>query len=59
MASTCPSSSTGFMGPIARTVFDESQKTRLAQVASRCPVHKTLANGAHIVDAVGFVEKGD
>ena len=42
-----------------RGVFDESQKTRLAQVASRCPVHKTLANGAHIVDAVGFVEKGD
>ncbi len=35
--------------------FDEAQKTRLAQVAKRCPVHKTLANGVAIVDAVTFV----
>ena len=35
--------------------FDDAQRTRLAQVAKRCPVHKTLANGVTIVDAVTFV----
>ena len=35
--------------------FDEAQRKRLAQVAKRCPVHKTLANGVTIVDAVTFV----
>ncbi len=34
--------------------FDDAQRTRLAQVASRCPIHKTLANGVHIVDSVAF-----
>ena len=38
-----------------RGVFDAAQKTRLEQVAKRCPVHKTLANGATIVDTVTFV----
>ena len=37
-----------------RGTFDEPQRTRLAQVAQRCPVHKTLANGVHIVDSVAF-----
>ena len=37
-----------------RGTFDEPQRTRLAQVAARCPVHKTLANGVHIVDSVSF-----
>ena len=31
-----------------------AQRTRLAQVASRCPVHKTLDLGLQIVDAVSF-----
>ena len=37
-----------------RGTFDDAQKKRLAQVASRCPVHKTLANGVHLVDRVEF-----
>ena len=38
--------------------FDEAQRKRLAQVAKRCPVHKTLANGVAIADAVTFVPTG-
>jgi putative redox protein len=34
--------------------FDEAQRKRLAQVAQRCPVHKTLANGVHFEDRVAF-----
>ena len=34
--------------------FDEAQRKRLTQVAQRCPVHKTLAKGVHIEDAVAF-----
>ncbi len=34
--------------------FDEAQKVRLAQVARRCPVHKTLAQGVHLSDSVAF-----
>jgi putative redox protein len=34
--------------------FDDAQRKRLAQVAQRCPVHKTLANGLRIVDRVEF-----
>jgi putative redox protein len=34
--------------------FDEPQRKRLAQVAQRCPVHKTLTSGAHIVDSISF-----
>ena len=37
-----------------RGTFDEPQRKRLAQVAQRCPVHKTLANGVHMVDSVDF-----
>jgi putative redox protein len=32
--------------------FDEAQRTRLARVAERCPVHKTLARRVHIFDSV-------
>ena len=32
----------------------DAQRTRLAQVASRCPVHKTLDRGLQIIDAVSF-----
>jgi putative redox protein len=34
--------------------FDDAQRKRLAQVARRCPVHKTLANGVEIFDSVSF-----
>jgi putative redox protein len=37
-----------------RGEFDEPQRKRLTQVAARCPVHKTLANGVHMVDSVSF-----
>jgi uncharacterized OsmC-like protein len=39
---------------ILRGTFDDAQRKRLAQVAQRCPVHKTLANGVHMVDSVAF-----
>ena len=34
--------------------FDDAQRKRLAQVAQRCPVHKTLANGVQIEDHATF-----
>lgn len=37
-----------------RGSFDDAQRARLTQVAQRCPVHKTLANGVHFVDSVAF-----
>ncbi len=37
-----------------RGTFDEAQRARLTQVAKRCPVHKTLANGVRLVDSVVF-----
>lgn len=37
-----------------RGSFDEAQRKRLTQVAQRCPVHKTLANGVYIVATVTF-----
>ena len=36
--------------------LSDAQRLRLAQVAERCPVHKTLANGVQIVDAVKFAD---
>ena len=33
-----------------------AQRARLTQVAKRCPVHKTLANGVQIADTVGFAD---
>ena len=37
-----------------RGAFDDAQRKRLAQVAQRCPVHKTLANGVHFRDVITF-----
>lgn len=36
--------------------FDEAQRQRLRQIAARCPVHRTLANGLEIIDNVSFDE---
>jgi putative redox protein len=36
--------------------FDEAKRERLAQVAERCPVHKTLQHGVHLSDQVAFEE---
>ncbi len=37
-----------------RGTFDDAQRIRLAQVAERCPVHKTLVRGIQIFDSVSF-----
>ncbi len=34
--------------------FDEAQRKRLAQIAQRCPVHKTLAHGVQFEDDATF-----
>ena len=34
--------------------FDEAQRKRLAQIAERCPVHKTLAHGITFEDNATF-----
>lgn len=34
--------------------FDDAQKKRLAQIAERCPVHKTLAHGIVFADHATF-----
>ncbi len=50
----------GFIEKITSNVqiegeFDESQRKRLAQIAERCPVHKTLAHGVAFEDIATFV----
>lgn len=34
--------------------FDDAQRERIAQIATRCPVHKTLTNGIRIKDYATF-----
>lgn len=34
--------------------FDDGQRKRLAQIARRCPVHKTLTHGVDIEDHASF-----
>ena len=54
----------GFIEKITSNVhiegdFDEAQRRRLAQIASRCPVHKTLAHGVRIDDNATFATGTD
>ncbi len=35
--------------------FDDAQRKRLAQIAERCPVHKTLAHGVVFEDTATFI----
>ncbi len=49
----------GFIDKITSDVriagdFDDAQKKRLAQIAERCPVHKTLAHGIVFEDHATF-----
>jgi len=49
----------GFIGRITSNVhiegnFDDAQRKRLAQIAERCPVHKTLAHGVEFEDNATF-----
>ena len=55
----CEKEDTGYIDRIRSQVtihgsFDDAQRKRLAQVAERCPVHKTLTHGARIFDTVTF-----
>ncbi len=51
----------GFIEKITSNVhiegdFDEAQRKRLAQIAQRCPVHKTRAHGVKFEDNASFSE---
>jgi len=39
--------------------FDDAQRKRLAQIAKRCPVHKTLAHGVEFEDNAMFGPGGE
>ena len=54
----------GFIEKITSNVhiegdFDEAQRKRLAQIAERCPVHKTLAHGVAFEDHATFGQSSD
>ncbi len=56
---SCGDDAQGFIQHIQSNVhisgdFDDAQKKRLAQIVTRCPVHKTLANGVAIDDNATF-----
>lgn len=55
----CDETDTGLIEQITSKVhiegeFDDAQRKRLAQIVTRCPVHKTLANGVHFDDNTSF-----
>ena len=55
----CDDDASGVIDHIASDVkikgdFDAAQQKRLAQVAQRCPVHKTLAQGVQFTDRATF-----
>ena len=55
----CDESEKGFIDRIESQIriqgdLDEAQRARLAQVAERCPVHKTLDRGVTFSDRVRF-----
>ncbi len=55
----CDEPSKGLIEKITSNVhiegdFDDAQRKRLAQIAARCPVHKTLARGVAFEDNATF-----
>ena len=55
----CEMPDRGFIEQITSNIhisgdFDDAQKKRLAQIAQRCPVHKTLAHGIAFEDNATF-----
>ena len=55
----CDTPDKGFIEQITSNVhiegdFDAAQQKRLAQIAQRCPVHKTLARGVQFEDHATF-----
>jgi putative redox protein len=58
----CDEPKTGYIDKITSDVniegdFDDAQRKRLAEIAERCPVHKTLANGVVFEDHASFSGK--
>lgn len=54
----------GFIEKITSNVhitgeFDDAQRKRLAQIAQRCPVHKTLAHGVAFEDNATFGKRSE
>ena len=55
----CDMPDRGFIEKVTSSVhiegeFDDAQRKRLAQIVTRCPVHKTLAHGVEIEDDTTF-----
>ena len=55
----CDMPDRGFIEKIESNVhiegdFDDAQRKRLAQIVTRCPVHKTLAHGVELEDNTTF-----
>jgi len=55
----CDMPDRGFLERVKSSVhiegnFDDAQRKRLAQIVTRCPVHKTLAHGVEIEDNTTF-----
>ena len=55
----CDMPDRGFIERVTSSVhiegdFDDAQRKRLAQIVTRCPVHKTLAHGVEIEDNTTF-----
>jgi uncharacterized OsmC-like protein len=53
----CVDDASGFLDRVRSAIFiegnfDDEQRKRLIDVAQRCPVHKTLANGIHFEEDV-------
>ena len=53
----CDDDATGFIDHVISDVFvegdfDEDQRARIADIATRCPVHRTLDAGIHFTDRV-------
>ena len=58
----CDISDKGFIEKITSNIhiegdFNDAQRKRLAQIAERCPVHKTLAQGVKFSDNTTFEQK--
>lgn len=55
----CDDDARGFIEQVTSNVhivgdFDDAQQKRLAQIVTRCPVHKTLAKGVKFIDSATF-----
>ena len=53
-ADDCEHCDDDLTGLIEHITSNEKQRKRLAQIATRCPVHKTLANGVQFKDNATF-----